>query len=83
MGISSYRCQPIVDGVGKPELKRATILYAIPAGEKCRTTSWKFMLYAQKIYTKHTLKRTIVLSEAWMPRWHGPWRKRRPPNTAI
>lgn len=39
MGISSYRCQPIVDGVGKPELKRATILYAIPAGEKCRTTS--------------------------------------------
>lgn len=21
MGISSYRCQPIVDGVGKPELK--------------------------------------------------------------
>lgn len=78
MGISSYRCQPIVDGVGKPELKRATILYTIPAGEKCRTT-----FDAQKIYTKHTLKRTIVLSEAWMPRWHGPWRKRRPPNTAI
>ena len=51
--------------------------------EKIRNSLILTEISCNETAVEHFEKNDCFEREACMPQWHGPWRKRRPPNTAI